>query len=98
VLYTSRSNLSPLHYKVISLKLSKDASNAVDNARLVQDTVKELGGLDIIVANAGWTRKTKPGDIYDLSHEEWNKVSKLPTLKSTPRLGTDIWQSAGQRM
>jgi NAD(P)-dependent dehydrogenase (short-subunit alcohol dehydrogenase family) len=36
-----------------------------------------LGRLDIIIANAGWTRKTKPGDLYDLSHEEWNKVGLL---------------------
>ena len=42
---------------------------------MVKETVEKLGGLDIIVANAGWTRQTKRGDIYDLTHEEWNLVS-----------------------
>lgn len=53
----------------------KDATVAEDNERLVKETVSELGGLDIVIANAGWTRFAKPGDIYDLSTEEWNKVS-----------------------
>jgi NAD(P)-dependent dehydrogenase (short-subunit alcohol dehydrogenase family) len=53
---------------------SKDATAAEDNERLVKETVSELGGLDIIIANAGWTRFAKPGDIYDLSLDEWNRV------------------------
>jgi NAD(P)-dependent dehydrogenase (short-subunit alcohol dehydrogenase family) len=32
-----------------------------------------LGGLDIVVANAGWTRFSTFGDLHDLSHDEWNK-------------------------
>jgi NAD(P)-dependent dehydrogenase (short-subunit alcohol dehydrogenase family) len=55
----------------------KDATSAEDNERLVKETVSELGGLDIIIANAGWTRFAKPGDIYDLSLDEWNRVSVL---------------------
>ena len=47
---------------------------AADNTRLVQETVEKLGGLDIIVANAGYTRMTKLGDIYDLTYDEWNQV------------------------
>ncbi|QKX61759.1 uncharacterized protein TRUGW13939_08915 [Talaromyces rugulosus] len=50
-----------------------DATAAEDNERLVKETVSELGGLDIIIANAGWTRFAKPGDIYDLSLDEWNR-------------------------
>ena len=59
----------------------QDVGVAADNTRLVKETVEKLGGLDIIVANAGWTRMTKIGDIYALSHEEWNKVCKLSVLK-----------------
>ncbi|CZR60146.1 probable dehydrogenases with different specificities (related to short-chain alcohol dehydrogenases) [Phialocephala subalpina] len=50
-----------------------DAGIAEDNSRLVRETIEKLGGLDIIVANAGWTRMTKHGDIYDMSYDEWNK-------------------------
>ena len=57
------------------LNCVQDAAIPADNTRIVEETVKSIGGIDIIVANARWTRKTQPGDIYDLSYEEWNKVS-----------------------
>jgi NAD(P)-dependent dehydrogenase (short-subunit alcohol dehydrogenase family) len=69
----------------------QDIGVAVDNTRLVNETVEKLGGLDIIVANAGWTRMTKIGDIYALSYEEWNKVCKIFVFK----LYTEL-RSAGQ--
>ncbi|KAL6242049.1 hypothetical protein RBB50_010961 [Rhinocladiella similis] len=50
-----------------------DVGAAADCARLVQETVKQLGGIDVIVNNAGWTRFAKFGDINDLSHDEWDK-------------------------
>lgn len=50
-----------------------DVGVAVDCVRLVKETVQQLGGLDIIVNNAGWTRFAKFGDLNDLSHEEWDK-------------------------
>jgi len=53
----------------------QDAGITADNVRIVKETVEKMGGLDIIVANAGWTRLAKRGDIYDLTLDEWNKVS-----------------------
>ncbi|KAB8230078.1 hypothetical protein BDV23DRAFT_156342 [Aspergillus alliaceus] len=50
-----------------------DTLVAAENDKLIHTTVEKLGGLDIIIANAGWTRFTRPGDIYDMSHDEWNK-------------------------
>lgn len=41
---------------------------------MVQETVKNLGGLDIIIANAGWTKLSKFGDLHALNDDEWNKV------------------------
>jgi len=52
----------------------QDVGLTADNVRLVKETVNQLGGLDIIVNNAGWTRFSTFGDINDLSHDEWNKV------------------------
>ncbi|KAN0104079.1 NAD(P)-binding protein [Hyaloscypha variabilis] len=57
-----------------------DAAIPADNTRIVEETVKSIGGIDIIVANAGWTRKTQPGDIYDLSYEEWSKCWAVKTM------------------
>lgn len=45
-----------------------------DNIRIVQETVKKLGGLDIIIANAGWTKPSQFEDLDALNTDEWNKV------------------------
>ncbi|KAM0480238.1 hypothetical protein ACHAPX_004065 [Trichoderma viride] len=50
-----------------------DAEKREDNVRIVQETVKNLGGLDVIVANAGWTKLSKFGDLHALNDDEWNK-------------------------
>lgn len=53
--------------------IQADVEVPEDNARLVKQTVELLGGLDVIVANAAWTRFANFGDLHDLSLEEWNK-------------------------
>lgn len=53
--------------------IQADAEKPEDNVRLVKETKESLGGLDIIIANAGWTRFAGFGDLHDLSLEEWNK-------------------------
>ncbi len=52
----------------------QDAGVPEDNVRIVKETAVKLGGLDIIVANAGWTRFSDFKDLNALSLEEWNKV------------------------
>lgn len=59
--------------------MCQDAGSAEDNERIVKETVEKLGGIDIIIANAGWTRFSNFKDLNALSHEEWNKVS-LPSI------------------
>lgn len=49
-----------------------------DNVRLVKETVGKLGGLDIIVANAGWTRFSNFKDLNALPLEDWNRVQFIP--------------------
>ena len=53
---------------------------AEDNVRIVEKTVETLGGLDIIVANAGWTRFSNFADLNDLNHDEWNKCWATNTM------------------
>ncbi|KAJ5812687.1 hypothetical protein N7474_008988 [Penicillium riverlandense] len=60
-------------YPVKICIIQGDAEAPTDNERIVKEAVENLSGLDIIIANAGWTRFTRPGDIYDLSHDEWTK-------------------------
>ena len=45
-----------------------------DCTRVVQETTRALGGLDIIVSNAGWTKFTDFGNLYSMTEDEWDKV------------------------
>ncbi|KAE8150883.1 hypothetical protein BDV25DRAFT_104374 [Aspergillus avenaceus] len=60
-------------YGVTCHVLQSDTLVAEENEKLVNTAAELLGSLDILIANAGWTRFTRPGDIYDMSHDEWNK-------------------------
>ncbi|KAK5073973.1 hypothetical protein LTR64_006886 [Lithohypha guttulata] len=60
-------------YGVKAICIRGDCGSSEDNTRLVKETVKAFGGIDIIIANAGWTRFAKFGDLNDLSLDEWNK-------------------------
>lgn len=44
-----------------------------DCIQCVKDTIAAFGGLDIIVANAGWTRFSDFNDLASMSDDEWNK-------------------------
>jgi len=48
--------------------------SAQDVKKVVQDTVSAFGGVDIIIANAGWTRFSDFMDLDALEDEEWDKV------------------------
>ncbi|KAI1616123.1 short chain dehydrogenase [Exophiala viscosa] len=84
-----------------------DIGVAADCIRLVKETVEHLGGLDVIVNNAGWTRFVKFGDIYAFEHEEWDKCwhtnvmshlvlmqEALPIFKSNPDGGVFLLSSS----
>jgi NAD(P)-dependent dehydrogenase (short-subunit alcohol dehydrogenase family) len=53
----------------------QDAGIQADCIKTVKDSIKALGGLDIIISNAGWTKFTDFGDLYAMTEEEWDKVS-----------------------
>ncbi|KIX94026.1 uncharacterized protein Z520_10363 [Fonsecaea multimorphosa CBS 102226] len=60
-------------FGVHAITVQSDIGVTEDIARLIAETVKLLGGLDIIINNAGWTRFSTFGDLHALSHDEWNK-------------------------
>ncbi|KEF57080.1 3-oxoacyl-[acyl-carrier protein] reductase [Exophiala aquamarina CBS 119918] len=65
-------------YGVKAFIVQGDTGILHDNIRIVQETLEKLGGLDIIVANAGWTKVCDFKDLNAMSEEEWNKVCFLP--------------------
>ncbi|SDP74597.1 SDR family NAD(P)-dependent oxidoreductase [Desulforhopalus singaporensis] len=62
--------------KVIAL--GADVSNAEDTEKMVQDTLKKLGRLDICFANAGISEPDLPvKDIEDYPNELWDRLIKV---------------------
>ncbi|KAK8218617.1 short chain dehydrogenase/reductase family protein [Phyllosticta capitalensis] len=61
------------HPDVVTLALRADVGRMDECAELVGKVTKNLGGLDVVVANAGYTKFSKFGDLDALSEEDWDK-------------------------
>ncbi|KAF2833378.1 short chain dehydrogenase/reductase [Ophiobolus disseminans] len=53
--------------------IKADMTSTADAKRVVKEAVDGLGGLDLILANAGWTRFSDWKDLDSMSEEEWDK-------------------------
>ncbi|EMD68366.1 hypothetical protein COCSADRAFT_167611 [Bipolaris sorokiniana ND90Pr] len=58
---------------VKAVVIKADMTSTSDARRVVQETIKQLGGLDLIISNAGWTRFAAWEDLDSMSEEEWDK-------------------------
>ena len=46
----------------------------------MQTAIQDLGGLDVVIANAGWTRFSDFADLDALSDEEWDRCWRTNVL------------------
>ncbi len=76
-LQKAKEELGSKGYKVGICKA--DVSSAEDADRLVSETIKELGRIDVLVNNAGITRD---GLLMRMSEDQWDLVLKI-NLKGT---------------
>ena len=60
--------------------LKADAGSTSEVASLVKSAAEALGGLDIAIANAGWTRFSDFADLDALSDEEWDRCWRTNVL------------------
>ena len=60
--------------------LQADAGSPSAVTALVQTATQALGGLDIVIANAGWTRFSDFADLDALSDAEWDRCWKTNVL------------------
>ncbi|KAH7389636.1 short chain dehydrogenase/reductase [Phaeosphaeria sp. MPI-PUGE-AT-0046c] len=58
---------------VKAVVIKADMTSTTDARRAVRETIEKLGGLDLIIANAGWTRFSEWKDLESMSEEEWDK-------------------------
>lgn len=66
-----RAGVEELGVKGVVVKA--DMSSVVECKRCVAESIALLGGLDVIIANAGWTRFSDFADLEAMSEEEWDK-------------------------
>ncbi|RMJ26672.1 Short chain dehydrogenase [Aspergillus sp. HF37] len=94
-------------YKVKAVVVQGDAGLQEDCKRVVKETIDQLGGLDVVVSNAGWTKMTAFNDLDAMSDEDWDKCwstnvkgnlylfrEALPTFNANPDGGSFIITSS----
>ncbi|CAI7564523.1 unnamed protein product [Penicillium discolor] len=87
-------------YGVKTVVIQGDAGVKDDCINAVKTTIEKLGGLDIIISNAGWTKMTNFGDLDAMDDDDWDKCwsvnvkssfylfkAALPTFNANPEGG-----------
>ncbi|PGH36288.1 hypothetical protein GX50_00793 [[Emmonsia] crescens] len=60
-------------YNAKVVVIQADVGIRADCIKLVKQTIEQLGGLDVVISNAGWTKLARFGDLDGLNEEEWDK-------------------------
>ncbi|EZF32522.1 hypothetical protein H109_00772 [Trichophyton interdigitale MR816] len=60
-------------HKVKAIVIQGDVALRADCENLVKKTIELLGGIDVIISNAGWTKISRFGDLNALTDDEWDK-------------------------
>ncbi|KAL1968875.1 hypothetical protein VTN77DRAFT_1236 [Rasamsonia byssochlamydoides] len=94
-------------YKVKVVVIQGDAGIRDDCVRVVKTTIELLGGLDVVISNAGWTKFSNFSDLDALTEDEWDKCwatnvkgnlhlfrEALPTFNANPEGGVFIISSS----
>lgn len=60
-------------FGVKAVLVKADMCNTAECKRSIEETIDKLGGIDIVIANAGWTKFTTFGDLDAMDESEWDK-------------------------
>ncbi|EED23830.1 short chain dehydrogenase, putative [Talaromyces stipitatus ATCC 10500] len=90
-------------YAVKTTVIQGDLGVKEDCVRVVKTAIEVLGGLDVVISNAGWTKFAKFADLDALDESEWDKCwsvnvkghmhvfrEALPTFNANPDGGVFI--------
>ncbi|KAI9753724.1 MAG: hypothetical protein M4579_005015 [Chaenotheca gracillima] len=72
---TAKQSIAAGDGKIKAVTIQGDMGVQADIVRTVKESISQLGGLDIIISNAGWTKFSDFGDLSALTEEEWDKAS-----------------------
>ncbi|KFY46042.1 hypothetical protein V495_02682 [Pseudogymnoascus sp. VKM F-4514 (FW-929)] len=94
-------------YGVKAVALHGDMGLEADCVKIVEESIKELGGLDVIISNAGWTRFSSIPDLHATTASDWDTCfavnvkaqnyllrTALPTFNANPEGGAFIMTSS----
>ncbi|KAJ5894335.1 hypothetical protein N7495_006026 [Penicillium taxi] len=90
-------------YNVKTVVVKGDAGITSDCINTVKSATEQLGGLDVVISNAGWTKMTQYGDLDATDDADWDKCwnvnvksalhlfkTALPTFNANPDGGAFI--------
>ncbi|ODM23508.1 hypothetical protein SI65_01097 [Aspergillus cristatus] len=94
-------------FGVKTITIQGDASLADDCIKAVKTTIEQLGGLDIVISNAGWTKITQFNDLHAMNDDDWDRCwstnvkgnmylfrEALPTFNANPDGGVFLMTSS----
>ncbi|KAJ5709965.1 hypothetical protein N7493_009557 [Penicillium malachiteum] len=69
-------------YNVKTVVIQGDAGKQESAASTVKSSIEQLGGLDVIISNAGWTKITNFPDLDAMDDEDWDKCWNINVKSS----------------
>lgn len=84
-------------YNTRTLTLRADCGDLAACAQLVHDTHAHFGSLDVLIANAGWTKFTTFSDLDAMTEAEWDKCFAVNVKgpHALLRAAVPFWQGEG---
>ncbi|MBI4233664.1 MAG: glucose 1-dehydrogenase [Chloroflexi bacterium] len=56
-----------------ALAISTDVTDAAQVNRMVEQTLREFGRIDVLISNAGIAREQRPKPIWEITDQEWRQ-------------------------
>ncbi|KAJ5195070.1 Short-chain dehydrogenase/reductase SDR [Penicillium cinerascens] len=94
-------------YGVKTIVVQGDAGSQAECTNAVKTTIEQLGGLDVVISNAGWTKMVNFADLDAMDDADWDKCwnvnvkssfylfkAALPTFNANPEGGAFIITSS----
>ncbi|KAJ5760162.1 hypothetical protein N7520_007318 [Penicillium odoratum] len=69
-------------YNVKTVVIQGDAGKQSDAANTVKSAIEQLGGLDVVISNAGWTKVVNFGDLDAMDDDDWDKCWNINVKSS----------------